>query len=234
MNSSQYNKVKPFLPQQKFPRLDTLISSFKSHGMKDDTLNLYQHVASICTNDSREDVLLAIDELKKPLLQAKQRDHETYRMLKILEYVVEGLEGFDDHESESTSYRRFATIMDCLFRGTQVKCVDGEFTSDATKAIRMYNEAILNITSADAKGKKIDLLIKYASSQGVEISSNEFKAPHPTPSVALQQQCKNLRSNAAIFNYIRSLDPRKPFTHVAAMDWLGSVGYLYLIPHDGH
>ncbi|KAI8374350.1 uncharacterized protein BYT42DRAFT_474922, partial [Radiomyces spectabilis] len=105
----------------------------------------------------------------------------------------EALEDFDDHESESTSYRRFAVIMDCLFRGTKVKC--------------MYNEAILNITSADTRGKKTDLLIKYGSTQG----------------------CKNLRTNAAILNNIRSLDPRKSSTHVAAMDWLGSVGYLYLM-----
>ncbi|KAI8374346.1 uncharacterized protein BYT42DRAFT_400766 [Radiomyces spectabilis] len=119
--------------------------------------------------------------------------------------------------------------MDCLFRGTKVKCVDRELASEATKAVKMYKEAILNITSADTRGKKIDLLIKYGSTQGVEISSNEFKSPQPTPIAALQQQCKNLRTNAAILNIIRSLDPRKSSTHVAAVDWLGSVGYLYLM-----
>ncbi|KAI9020101.1 hypothetical protein CLU79DRAFT_720158 [Phycomyces nitens] len=87
MNTSQWNRVKPFLPQQKFPQLDELITSFKCHGMKDDSLKLFQDIATVCTSGGSENVLLAIDEFKKPLLRAKKTDQEAYRMLKILEHV---------------------------------------------------------------------------------------------------------------------------------------------------
>lgn len=149
---------------------------------------------------------MLINDLKRPFLENEDRGHEIYRMLKIMEYLIDTLEDYESNGSEMTSYRRFAYIFDILFRKTAIKCLDGEIASDTTKGVKLYNEAITNTTFTDTRGKKIDLLVKYGSSDGVELSSNEFKVARPSPLIALQQQCKNLRTNAAILNNLQALD----------------------------
>ncbi|ORZ03414.1 hypothetical protein BCR43DRAFT_510470 [Syncephalastrum racemosum] len=56
-----------------------------------------------------------------------------------------------------------------------------------------------------------------------------IERPSHSPSLALKQQCKNLRTSGAILGHLQVLSPAKHFDHDVAMDWIGMVGYIYLL-----
>ncbi|ORY98208.1 hypothetical protein BCR43DRAFT_264234 [Syncephalastrum racemosum] len=121
---------------------------------------------------------------------------QEYRLLSILEYVIESADDWQPDDSEMTVYRRVATVMDYLFRSTDVKLMDGESASQCTKSARQYMENIFGGSIPDtAHGRKIDLILKRANNGGdIELSSNEFKRQRVSSTCALAQQCKNLRT----------------------------------------
>lgn len=100
----------------------------------------------------------------------------------------------DKDDSEMKVYRRVATTMDYLFRGTRIKLVDGESASQCTKSARQYIENLFGQSTRDTMyGRKIDLLLKCTNNgNDIELSSNEFKRHRASPACDLAQQCKNL------------------------------------------
>jgi hypothetical protein len=73
-----------------------------------------------------------IDDAMRPLLRNNRHSQE-YRVLKIIQYIIETAEDWDLTDSETTVYRRVASIMNHLFRFTGIKLADGETASDCTK-----------------------------------------------------------------------------------------------------
>ncbi|KAI8138208.1 hypothetical protein BJV82DRAFT_632136 [Fennellomyces sp. T-0311] len=132
-------------------------------------------------------------------------------------------------ESEATTSRRVANIMEELFRWTAVKLVDGEHTSDSTRSIRQYNDIVYGMNSgAIVMGRRVDMLVQSGKRE-VELSSMEIKKPITPPSLIVDQQCKNLRTNGAILSQLQRIGLNRQFDRVVAMDWVGTVGYLYLL-----
>ncbi|EIE76517.1 hypothetical protein RO3G_01224 [Rhizopus delemar RA 99-880] len=132
-------------------------------------------------------------------------------------------------ESETTVYRRFAALLDILLDSSNIKLIDGESTSEATKASIDLNRSIFGLgEQSHSFGRRIDLMlgIKHKK-QRVEISSNEFKKTIASKDVVLKQQCKNLRTNACIIQQI--IAKYKINTSVMVMDFVGSFGCLYMI-----
>ncbi|KAG0165830.1 hypothetical protein DFQ30_007959, partial [Apophysomyces sp. BC1015] len=96
-------------------------------------------------------------------------------------------------DSDTTVYRRIATIFDYLFRSTPVKLADGETASNCTHNFRVYNHVVFNYSTSDRllHGRKIDLLIWCGKNlKELELSSNEFKEASAVFSIALYQQNK--------------------------------------------
>ncbi|RCI00567.1 hypothetical protein CU097_015269 [Rhizopus azygosporus] len=145
-------------------------------------------------------------------------------MLKILEQVLDFINDWSENDSETTSYCRFESIMDHLFRGSGIRLADSETASQVTKQKQKYNDIFYgpSVESANIHGRKIDLLIKYGD-DNVEISSNEFKKRTVTPNLASCQQYKNLRVNAAILDSLQQQSPRKTIDGTVAMDWIDIV-----------
>ncbi|GAN01521.1 hypothetical protein MAM1_0008d00954 [Mucor ambiguus] len=62
--------------------------------------------------------------------------------------------------------------------------------------------------------------IRYGrNTKHLELSSNEFKKPSVTTSNAITQQCKDLRVNGTILNYLHGLNKKIDF--LLGMDWIG-------------
>ncbi|KAG0171675.1 hypothetical protein DFQ30_000634 [Apophysomyces sp. BC1015] len=88
-------------------------------------------------------------------------DTHECRVLKILEHIIETAEDWDLTDSETTVYRRVASIMDHLFRSTGIKSADSETASDCTKDACQFNEIVYESNSQSTMhGRKIDLLLK--------------------------------------------------------------------------
>ncbi|KAI9366655.1 hypothetical protein BD770DRAFT_423467 [Pilaira anomala] len=71
-------------------------------------------------NDMLTEVYLELASLTK----AKKKQSDSYRMLKIMESVMEYFDEWDDNDTEMTVYRRFARLVDILFKETAVKLKD--------------------------------------------------------------------------------------------------------------
>ncbi|KAI8099287.1 uncharacterized protein BX664DRAFT_255503 [Halteromyces radiatus] len=144
-----------------------------------------------------------------------------------------GLWEKDDHESEMTFYRRFATLLDILFKGTQIELADGETGCSSTRPAIEMNKAVFQaIDSGAAYCRKIDLLIKFDGTERLELCSNEWKKSNVSANTVLKQQCKNLRINATILSTLISKYGDK-FDKLMAMDWIGHIGYLYVLEKHG-
>lgn len=117
-------------------------------------------------------------------------------------------------------YRRVATAMDYLFRGTRIKLVNGESACQCTKSARQYIENLFGQSTPDTMhGRKIDLLLKCTNNgNDIELSNNEFKRHRASPVCDLAQQCKNLQTNGAILAHIESIDHRYGHHCTVAVD----------------
>ncbi|ORY98206.1 hypothetical protein BCR43DRAFT_491025 [Syncephalastrum racemosum] len=206
-------------------------NDFNSRGLSGESSGLFDKIAAEVMSDaSVEEVLATVLDLKRAHI-GKGRHSQEYRLLSILEYVIESADDWQPDDSEMTVYRRVATVMDYLFRSTDVKLMDGESASQCTKSARQYMENVFGGSIPDtAHGRKIDLILKRANNGGdIELSSNEFKRQRVSSTCALAQQCKNLRTNGAILAHLEAIDNQHRHRHVVAMDWIGNVGYLYML-----
>ncbi|CAO3626931.1 unnamed protein product [Cunninghamella blakesleeana] len=169
------------------------------NGLEDDVTAKFDKVLSL-GGDIDEITCFILNE-KIALIRKKQKGSQMYRMLSIVEQIVENLNLWykDGHESEATFYRRFATLMDIIFKGTCIELAE-----------------------------KIDLLLKFEGNQSIELSSNEWKKSNVNEGVILKQQDKNLRINASILLNLIS-EYGVEFNKLMAMDWIGNIGYLYML-----
>ncbi|KAI8147393.1 hypothetical protein BJV82DRAFT_595329 [Fennellomyces sp. T-0311] len=84
---------------------------------------------------------------------------------------------------------------------------------------------------SQSQGRKIDLLL-VTKGRELELASNEWKTFH-SKHLILQQQSKNLRCNAAILNNLYISSKGKVST-VMAVDFVGTIGYMYLLVLKGN
>ncbi|KAI8137719.1 hypothetical protein BJV82DRAFT_583385 [Fennellomyces sp. T-0311] len=197
-------------------------------GLSSDNLTGFDVIAESPNVDTMfEQVLKLQAEL------VKKRDSDRYKMVDVLRIVIEQFADWrsDFVTSENTVYRRFATILDSLFRGTKVISQDGECVSQCAKDTVLMLQSISNSVSSASQlsksGSKVDLLtIAILSNNRVEFASREWKRDELSEAIKLKQQAKNLRTNAAILS---SLIMKGSSPYLMAMDWLGTVGYAYVL-----
>ncbi|CAO3575832.1 unnamed protein product [Absidia cylindrospora] len=101
----------------------------------DKVLWLLLYVTWIRSRNNIASTLILVDDLKRSCLERGDRTKQGYRVLKILEILLEPLGSHTRSESEATTTRRISHIMEELFRWTKVKIVDGEHSSDCTNII---------------------------------------------------------------------------------------------------
>ncbi|ORX50928.1 hypothetical protein DM01DRAFT_251809 [Hesseltinella vesiculosa] len=145
----------------------------------------------------------------------------------MLEIIVHGIDIWQDSStSELTVYRRVAALLDHLFMGTAIELVDGECTSESTKAaMALYNSCTGRFGLV--YGRKIDwMTIVGHNNERIELSANEWKRANVSDTIALTQQAKNLRSNATILSKLIKMGCTPA---ILAMDWIGMCGYLYYL-----
>ncbi|KAG0167988.1 hypothetical protein DFQ30_005419 [Apophysomyces sp. BC1015] len=237
MNQSQYKRIRPYLSKYNYEcRLDELVNRFRGHGLDENSSVLLDKINLKLSDSNVEDTISFIDDLKKPYLKNCGRSRQGYRVLKILEQLLETMGSHTSTESEATTTRRIAAIIEEMFRWTPIKLVDGEHTSDCTQSMRQYNEIVYgNNGCGNLMGRRVDLLVKCGeNNKDIELSSIEIKKPLTPSSLALEQQCKNLRANGAILGHLQAINPSKHFDHIVAMDWIGMAGYMYLLADIGH
>jgi hypothetical protein len=139
-----------------------LIDSFSIHHLTERSADLFDQIATKAAANGAcvGDVLAMFDDAMRPLLRNNRHTQE-YRVLKIIQYIIETAEDWDLTDSETTVCRHVASIMSHLFRFTGIKLADGETASDCTKDARQFNEIIYDSSSQSTMhGRKIDLLLK--------------------------------------------------------------------------
>ncbi|ORX58032.1 hypothetical protein DM01DRAFT_1283380, partial [Hesseltinella vesiculosa] len=112
----------------------------------------------------------------------------------------------------------------------------GEVASYSTRKTREFNNAVFGNNDERSVGRKIDILMKQGSHdpRALELCSIEMKKSGIGPASVVEQQCKNLRTNATILNNLQSLDPRHKAPYIVGLDWIGSTGNLFaLVDLDG-
>ncbi|KAI7848442.1 hypothetical protein BDC45DRAFT_316986 [Circinella umbellata] len=212
-------------------------------GMTEDVENTYDKImekkkddekdqeGNVIYNEEDVDVILSKIQMKKgELSRDRKRQTELYLVLDCMEYLLQSFDiwGTDlANNSETTFYRRFASLLDKMFMKTNVELFDGETGSNATKNEIENNKAIFfDTNTAPAYSRKIDLLVKCSEQKKyVEISSNEWKRSSCTTIVKTAQQSKNLRINAAILKNIKQYG----VFDTMSLDMIGTSGYFSML-----
>ncbi|RCH84089.1 hypothetical protein CU098_003524 [Rhizopus stolonifer] len=160
--------------------------------------------------EDMDELLEQIQTKKAECSKNKQRDAQLYQALSCMEVIIEPFDLWDDDDktSEITHYRRFASLLDIIFKKkTGIKLNDGETGSISTKLERETNKAIFHATNiSPTYSRKIDLLLKCKDAKTtIEMPSNEWKSASVAKNIQLAQQCKNLRVNTAILKNLKNL-----------------------------
>lgn len=121
---------------------------------------------------------------------------------------------------ENTYLRKFADIVDTLFKKTNLVIKDGENVCEASKRMQIINEGDVTY------GRRLDLIV--ASEQDcrdIELCSLEFKKGDASYTTLLYQQSKNIRINACILNEIHLLTLEENIS-IAYLDFSGRNAYI--------
>ncbi|CAO3646841.1 unnamed protein product [Mucor hiemalis] len=179
---------------------------------------------------------LRINVVTEKLSAINDDNVDLVKLLDIIDIVVKDLvidvrAVQDNSESELTSYRKVATILDMLFKNSGINLLDGETTCKASKSIARNQENIYGDTIPLNRGfgRRIDLLL---SSKGIELSTNEWKRKKTTHDILITQQTKNIRMNKAILTKLHELPIEERSlqnTYTMSMDWVGSKGYTFAV-----
>ncbi|RCH80107.1 hypothetical protein CU098_000336, partial [Rhizopus stolonifer] len=165
------------------------------------------------------------------LSKAGSKHSDAYKLLNILRCIIESIEDWSEADSELTSYRHCAKILDCLFCGTELKILDGEPGCLAAKEQMIVNHSLFPFSEENALStcavRKVDaIVVANLKKERVELSTNEWKKSCVSSTTAMKQQSKNLRTNLSILNQLNRRYNIKT-KNVVAMDFIGSVGYMY-------
>lgn len=122
--------------------------------------------------------------------------------------------------SENTYLRKFAEIIDILFKKTNLFIKDGENVCEASKRMQIINEGDVTY------GRRLDLIVtSEQDDRDIELCSLEFKKGDASYTTLLYQQSKNLRINACILNEIHLLTLEENLS-IAYLDFSGRNAYI--------
>ncbi|KAI7848778.1 hypothetical protein BDC45DRAFT_540693 [Circinella umbellata] len=121
-------------------------------------------------NDLKINLRKALSKTRLELLEGSVIESTMIQIIDILDYVIVSMETLNFQseihtktiKSEMTYYRRFAAILDILFRDTMFDISDGEQTSQITKDIMTRNSKTFSSAkySDNVIGRRIDLMIR--------------------------------------------------------------------------
>ncbi|GAA5817580.1 hypothetical protein MFLAVUS_011128 [Mucor flavus] len=178
------------------------------------------------------------------LNQSRLENSDQFKFLNILKCIfplmIENTQVISKDDSEMSSYRHFAKILDYLFTGTDLKLLDGEPSCLSVKEEMIANYALYPTsvskehTFSMSSAKKIDAIVTTNIQKNrVELSTKEWKKSSVSSVVAVKQQSKNLRSNLSILNQLKSKYEIQT-KNILAMDFVGYTGYMYnLVEKEG-
>ncbi|KAL9543251.1 hypothetical protein MBANPS3_008202 [Mucor bainieri] len=149
------------------------------------------------------DAIMQLVLEQKSKLYAQRKTSNMYACVCCVEHILDIMDLWDDNSknSETTYYRRIATLFDYIFMYTDVKLADGETGSEATKSAITFNKIMFGpYDSSSTYPRKIDLLVK-CENPVIEICSNEFKRQSVSKAIIVSQQNKNMRINTAILHH---------------------------------
>ncbi|CAO3654358.1 unnamed protein product [Cunninghamella echinulata] len=128
---------------------ETAKNTIHSYQPKINTKGLSEEVCAFYNlildyQDDIDEMVSFIQNKKCQLSHMKQRGSDMYKMLTLVERVIEnfGLWYNDNHESEVTFYRRFFFLLDIIFSDTPVELSDEEIGLVSTKISKELNKAI--------------------------------------------------------------------------------------------
>ncbi|KAG2217406.1 hypothetical protein INT45_004864 [Circinella minor] len=208
-------------------RLQAIFTPPSLPQLEEETQDFLLSIKNAAETGDLETVLSLTLERKLECVKAKSTSSQLYQCISCLDHILSLIGSWDQEakESEITFYRRSATILDYIFKNTDIILNDGETGSPASKREITTNKVLfMTNDSSPSYSRKIDLLLKCKEMKtAVELCSNEWKRSSVSESMKLHQQSKNLRVNSAILNDMRKYDIQQTM----AMDWIGCSGYLY-------
>ncbi|CAO3700471.1 unnamed protein product [Rhizopus stolonifer] len=132
----------------------------------------------ISKSKDMNEALYYIQIEKAKLCKNNERRGDRYDILSIVEKVIEDTELWSKcgDEQELTFYRRFASIMDVMFKGSEVILSDGVTGCQSSRIAIEANKCVFaGEDTSPTYSRKIDLLLKYDEKKAIDLCSNEWK-----------------------------------------------------------
>ncbi|KAI9493021.1 hypothetical protein BDB00DRAFT_872739 [Zychaea mexicana] len=133
------------------------LSVSETFGFSDECIRVFDQLISERTIFEPDSIIENIYKLQAKYCWHKNSD--LYRMLCILQQVISQFDDWSEQtdESENTVFRRFAVLLDILFRYTKIKMRDGECVAQITKDEIIVLQTIAGFVSSSNEapyGKK--------------------------------------------------------------------------------
>ncbi|KAI9493018.1 hypothetical protein BDB00DRAFT_872731 [Zychaea mexicana] len=202
------------------------LSVSETFGFSDECIRVFDELISERTIFEPDSIIENIYKLQAKYCWHKNSD--LYRMLCILQQVISQFDDWSEQtdESENTVFRRFAVLLDILFRYTKIKMRDGECVAQTTKDEIIVLQTIAGFVSSSNEapyGSKVDLIATACFDGKLhDLSSNEWKKDKAYNSIVLKQQAKNIRTNATILSRLLRMGCSES---IIAIDWKGEHQY---------
>ncbi|KAG1046558.1 hypothetical protein G6F43_010961 [Rhizopus delemar] len=74
--------------------------------------------------DDTDSMIIEILKEQLKLREEGSKNSDAYKLLNILRCIIENVEDYSEADSELTSYRHCAKLLDCLFCGTELKILE--------------------------------------------------------------------------------------------------------------
>ncbi|KAI8046997.1 uncharacterized protein B0P05DRAFT_20511 [Gilbertella persicaria] len=181
--------------------------------------NLFDELKQFQFDSDAADIIAYLDSEKN---KETNKENEKYILLSIVSSIINNFNLWKKEEklSENTYLRKFAEIIDILFKKTNLFIKDGENVCEASKRMQIMNDGDVTY------GRRLDMIVaSEQDDRDIELCSLEFKKGDAPYATLLYQQSKNLRINACILNEIHLLTFDESIS-IAYLDFAGRNAYI--------
>ncbi|KAK4511069.1 TOR complex subunit lst8 [Mucor velutinosus] len=226
LNETYQHYASQSLPEEDFNDIKSKCADLRSHFsdyltpiMYETINNLFDELKQFQFDSDTASITAYLDNEKN---KETNKESEKYILLSIVSSVINNFNLWKKEEklAENTYLRKFADIVDILFKKTNLFVKDGENVCEASKRMQIINEGDITF------GRRLDLIVaSEQDSRDIELCSLEFKKGDASYTTLLYQQSKNFRINACILNEIHLLTLEESIS-IAYLDFSGRNAYI--------
>ncbi|KAI7890982.1 uncharacterized protein EV154DRAFT_589047 [Mucor mucedo] len=198
IHPESYEILKKTLTRKQMAAIDNVNMKLYVGLSKEDKKLLEKVLKSGGDEDDTDSMIIEILKEQLKLREAGSKNSDAYKLLNILRCIIENLEDYSEAVSELTAYRHCAKLLDCLFRGTKLKILDGEPGCLAAK------EQMITVVAMDLIGNA-GYMYSLEEKEGLYVANLIEELSLPTTKEAIKHVSETINTLFKFKNHLEKL-----------------------------